>query len=38
MSAVIERLRAISPTIRVVVTSGFLVPDGAALIAQAGTA
>jgi Fe-S cluster biogenesis protein NfuA len=38
-SSVIEpALRAVSPTIRVVVTSGFLVPDGAALIAQASTA
>jgi len=38
-SAIIEpAIRAVAPTIRVVVTSGFLVPAGAALIAQAGAA
>ena len=38
-SAIIEpAIRAVAPTIRIVVTSGFQVPAGAALIAQAGAA
>jgi Fe-S cluster biogenesis protein NfuA len=38
-TAIIEpAIRAIAPNIRVVVTSGFQVPEGAALVAQAGAA
>ena len=38
-TAIIEpAIRAIAPNIRVVVTSGFLVPEGAALVVQAPAA
>jgi Fe-S cluster biogenesis protein NfuA len=38
-SAVIEpAIRAVAPAIRIIVTSGFQVPEGAALVAQAGAA
>jgi Fe-S cluster biogenesis protein NfuA len=38
-TAIIEpAIRAIAPNIRVVVTSGFQVPEGAALVVQAGAA
>jgi Fe-S cluster biogenesis protein NfuA len=38
-SAIIEpAIRAVAPSIRVVVTSGFQIPEGAALVAQPGAA
>ena len=38
-SAIIEpAIRSVAPTIRVIVTSGFQVPAGAALVAHAGAA